>query len=307
MASKVNVPALPGQAAAKAKRGKALSTMRELEALYATDARAAAAAAPAPEGPPRISAKDQVFWVNEQTLPDPLEVIVLAEAHLNVYYETDYDPENPSPPSCFAVGPVLQRDADGNAVPGTGEAALGAHPSSPDAQGGPAANGIEHPCATCEMNQFGSARVGRGKACSNTRQLAVVMADDPALADPSKGEPRIAILGLSATALSPWGKYVNGLARIEGRPPHGVVTRFSFNKTDADERKRKAVVPIGYRLIEDGAVAVRAIELRREALESGVLVRPMPVEVRKPAAARAAKGGSRANGARGAARKPARF
>jgi hypothetical protein len=306
--AKTTTPALSGPAATKGgkkQKGGALVSMKDLESLYAAQAKAAAQAAPVAEGPPRISAKDQVFWVGEQVLPDPLEVIVVADAHLNVYYTTEYDPENKTPPACFALAPALELGDDGAPKAGTGEKAMAAHPTSPDAQGGPSKDGLEHPCQTCEMNAFGSARIGKGKACANNRKLAVVLANDPALLDETK-ELKWAELTLSPTALSPWGKFVNSLSKIEGRPPHGAVVQLSFNKTDQDERKRKAVVPIGYRLIDNVAVAHRVMKLRQEVLDSGALLRPLPVDIAdKPKAAKAKpqpKGGKPAAAKKKAAR-----
>lgn len=254
------------------KPGKALATMRDLENLYATEAQVAAKAAPAPEGIPRISANDQMFRIGDNELPDPLAVIVVAETLLNVWYEEEYDADSPSPPSCFALHEAVE-GADRLMV---------ADPSSPNIQGGP-----DHRCAGCEMNQFGSAEKGRGKACANTRQLCVVMADDPAFGDGQ--ELRYAVLGLSPTALTPWGKFVAALSKIEHRPPHGVVAQFSFNKKDPVQQKRKAVIPIGYRLITDIGVAMKVKRLREELLESKILLRPLPVVAREAPPKRATK------------------
>jgi hypothetical protein len=265
----------------RASKSRALISMAEIEKQYASEAVAAANAAPVAEGAPRISAKDQQFTVGEHVLPDPLEVIVVAEALVNIYYTEDYDPENPAPPACFALAPVLETDAAGQPVEGTGEAGLHAHPTSPDIQGGE----NNHDCLTCEKNKFGSAEKGAGKACGNTRQLAVVMADDPAFT--GGGELRYALLSLSPTALKSWGKYVKGLKEVVKRPPHGVITQFSFNKQDPNERARKAVVPKGYKPITAIEVATKVNALRSQLLTEKTLLRPLPVEVRatpKPAA-----------------------
>lgn len=244
------------------KPGKQLATMKDLENLYAADAQVAARAAPAPEGIPRISANDQAFRIGDNLLPDPLTVIVVAEALLNVWYEEEYDPNNPSPPSCFALH---------DAVEGA-DKLMTADATSPNIQGG-----VDHKCAGCELNAFGSARKGRGKACANNRILCVVMADDPAFND--NQELRYAILQLSPTALTPWGKFVAALNKIEHRPPHGVITQFSFNRKDPVEQRRKAVIPLGYQPIKNLAMASKVLALRKEILESKILLRPLPVSV----------------------------
>lgn len=296
---------LTGPAGAKKKtKGGALATMRDLEQAYAHEAAEAAAAAPQSEGAPRIVGKDGTFYLGEQVLPSPLEVIVVAEAHLNVWYEEAYDPDSPSPPGCFALAPALQRGPDGANVDGTGEEALRAHATSPKMQGGPK----DHDCAGCEMNKFGSAEVGRGKACANTRALAVVMKDDPAFG--SKQPLTWAQMTLSPTGLSPWGKFVKGLSSIENRPPHGCVIQFDFNKRDPVEQKRKAIIAVGYQKIMDPGVATKVNALRKELLESKVLLRPLPVTAREalPQKGRASKGKAKAGGkAKPAQRKAARF
>lgn len=292
--------ALPGPKGSKKTKGGALATMRDLELAYGHEAAEAAAAAPQSEGAPRVVGKDGTFYLGEQVLPCPLEVIVVAEAHLNVWYEEAYDPDSPSPPGCFALAPALQRDpATGGNVDGTGEDALKAHATSPKMQGG--VNG--HDCATCEMNKFGSAEVGRGKACANTRVLAIVMKDDPGFG--TKNPLTWATMSISPTGLAPWGKFVKGLAQIESRPPHGAVIQFDFNKRDPVEQKRKAIIAVGYQKITDPAVATKVNALRREILESKVLLRPLPTEVRE-APKKSDKAVARGK-AKPAQRKPSRF
>lgn len=272
----------------KGKQNKGLVSMADIEKLYQSEAQEAVAAAPQGEAVKRVVGKDMIFWLGEQELGETIKVIVVADAHLNVWYPDAYDPENPAPPGCFAVGPSLQKDAAGQVVPGTGEAGLKAHPTSPKIQGGP--NG--HDCATCELNKFGTAETGRGKACGNTRQLAIVMADDPAFRD--KSELTWAQLAISPTGLAPWGKFVASLAKIEGRPPHGAVIEFGFNKRAKEERARKAVVAMGYQLIQDVGIAQKVNALRKSILESGALIRPLPVDVREPAKANGKGGGKKA-------------
>lgn len=263
---------------AKAKKtpGTSLVSMKDLEALYASDATAAVAAAPVAEGAARITANDYQFSVGETVLPDPLNVIVVAEALQHVYYDSKYVPGEKKPPACFAVGPATD----------AGDKVMHAHPTSPNIQGGT----DNHDCVGCEMHKWGSAEKGKGKACTTNRQLAVVMADDPAFEN--GGELKYAILSISPTGLSPWGKFVQGLAGILKRPPHGVVTQFSFNKKDPVEQRRKAVIAIGYKPITDVGMAQKVNALRKTLLETKALERPMPVDgYEKPGSKPAAKGG----------------
>lgn len=77
-------------------------------------------------------------------------------------------------------------------------------------------------CAACPKNEFGS--LGKGKACSNTVQLAVLPADF--MDDP---EQPLAILKVSPTALRPFNGYVSSLATSMRTAPWGVITTIGFD------------------------------------------------------------------------------
>jgi hypothetical protein len=241
--------------------GTAMVSMKDLEKYWAEDAAAAARAAPAGDGVPRISSNNQTFQVGEQMLDDPLNLIVVADSLWNIYYDRDYDPNEKIPPACFAMAPAVEGAAE----------TMHAHPTSPNIQGGP----NDHDCPGCPQNRYGSAERGKGKACANTRQLAVVMADDPGFKDGS--DLKWAILSISPTGLSHWGKYVQGLWKVINRAPWGVVTQFSFNKKDPVEQRRKAVIPLGYKPITDPAIGFKVLALHKQIVESGALLRPIPV------------------------------
>jgi hypothetical protein len=247
---------------AKASKGTALMSMKDIEDMYAVDAKVAADAAPVAGGPPLISTKGEQFQIGENILPDMLELIVVAEGVLRTYYDSDYDPDQKSPPACFAVA-VADKNVDATIV---------SHESSPNRQGGK-----DFKCQGCEMNAFGTAERGKGKACGEYRRLAVVFSDDKAL---SSGEGNITwgYLNLSPTALGDWGKFVQGLERVERRPPHGVIIKFTFDRKNPKEQMRKRVIAIGYQKISDPGVASRILKLRKEILESNTLTRPIPVD-----------------------------
>lgn len=267
---------------AKKKAGTALMTMADVEAMYAIESKVAADAAPISGGTPMVSTKGEQFQIGENFLPDPLECIVVAESLLNVYYDTPYEAENPVSPACFATAPA-QKGAD---------ALMVSHETSPNRQGG-----VDFKCQGCEMNQFGSAERGKGKACGNYRKLALVMPSDPGFED--HDTPLTwASMSLPPTSLGDWGKFVMGLDRVEKRPPHGVIVKFTFDRKNPDEQKRKRVIAIGYQPIKDVAMAMKVNELRKEIIESGVLVKPLPVDNYVPPGAKrptTAQGRARGN------------
>lgn len=84
-------------------------------------------------------------------------------------------------------------------------------------------------CATCPMNQWGS-RVTengkKGKACADSKRLAVVSADDPEQA---------ILLRVPAASLRELGKYADELGRRRV-PMHAVVTKISFDPTVAHQQ-----------------------------------------------------------------------
>ena len=130
---------------------------------------------------------------------DPFEAIVIDFAAANYYYPGAYDRNNVTPPVCFALGlePAGLVPAD----------------SSPDKQAGA--------CASCWANQFKS--LGKGKACQNTRLLAVIPLDADA-------ETPIWLLKVSPTAISGFDGHVGNVGRIYNMPVRAVVTEISFDE-----------------------------------------------------------------------------
>lgn len=200
------------------------------EEKWAQQAVAAVTAEPLTAGS-WLSARGGQLSIGDTVLPgQQAAVIVLDGVRENTYYEGKYIADDPSPPKCYAMGrdgaemyPHLdmQKDltyfrpqhwsADGKQVLG---------------------------CEGCPMNQWGSAELGRGKACQNRRRLTVIPAgyyqprrgsrdfdlhlfDDPA----HFAKAEMVFFKMPVTSVVNWGKYVHMLAASVKRPPHGVVTR----------------------------------------------------------------------------------
>jgi hypothetical protein len=131
---------------------------------------------------------------------EELEVVIVDFVSSNLYYDGPYDRDNPQPPACFAIG----------AEPSM----LFPSPNSPS----PQASG----CAACPNNQFGSA--GKGKACKNTRLIAVM----PVSLDGE--ESPIWIMSVPPTSMKSFDAYVQSLASKHKTIPLGVVTRISLDQ-----------------------------------------------------------------------------
>jgi len=80
------------------------------------------------------------------------EAVILASVLENVYYEEDFDADNPASPVCFAFSTTLKD--------------LKPHESAPKPQ--------HAKCAGCPQNEFGSADKGKGKKCKNMKRLAMI-------------------------------------------------------------------------------------------------------------------------------------
>lgn len=148
----------------------------------------------------RVTQKKTFRMPSGEESPGPIYGVVVDFLSANYYYTGAFDPNDIQPPECFAIN---ERIAD-----------LTPHDKATNKQ---AAS-----CAVCPQNQFGSS--GRGKACSNTRLLAVLPPD-------ATNDSPIMILRVSPTAQRAYDAYVAGVARSLKAPPIAVVTEFSFDPT----------------------------------------------------------------------------
>jgi len=126
------------------------------------------------------------------------EGIVLLAQRANVYWKT---PGEPAPPDC----------ASNDAI----------RPNSNILEP------IAETCAKCPYNQFGSAKDGDGKLCRNIRRLVVLC----------EGAAVPYIVGLSASNLKFWTKYLSTLAGLGIRHQAIVVTELSLTVTQKGSRQ----------------------------------------------------------------------
>lgn len=174
----------------------------------------------APSGD-RIKMTSREFTTPDGTTGSVLDVVIVDFISANLWYEELYNPDDPQPPGCFAIGmePSL----------------LVPSPNSPNRQA--------ESCAICPMNQFGTAITGRGKACKNTRQLALLPADAAELVD--EEEPPIWLLSVPPTSLKYFDSYVQVLAAKRKVSPIGVQTQIYLDEnSDYAAPRFKAVRPL---------------------------------------------------------------
>lgn len=151
----------------------------------------------------RISLQGKVFSLPDgRTSPGPLQLVILDWRVVHSYYTGIYDPAKPQPPVCWAIGIGTEAAPD------------------PDKVAKPRCD----TCAACPYNEYGSAAVGKGKACKEYRRVAVAPID-------AQSESDIFILDVSPTGITPFERYIGKLLSV-GLQPLETLTEVAF-KSDA--------------------------------------------------------------------------
>jgi hypothetical protein len=146
--------------------------------------------------------QDKKFKLPDGTTSEgPLSVVILDFISVNTFYDRPYKEGEMVPPACFAINEEPEL--------------LAPHATSPVMQ-------VEKGkiCKQCPNDVFGSA--GNGKACTNTRVLAVVPAGS------GKDEP-VLNLKVSPTAIRAFDAYVKTISEQFDGPPIVVVTDIYFD------------------------------------------------------------------------------
>ncbi len=136
---------------------------------------------------------------------ESIDVVVVDHVAAKLYFDTEYDEDNPGPPACFALKPNVK-----NIAP---------HDDSPDVQA--------QTCEDCWANEWASGR-GRGKACSDKNRAALLHADDL--------EGDLILLEVPVTSGAAFNKYITGLTKAAELPSYAVVTRLEMDE-HADYQK----------------------------------------------------------------------
>lgn len=158
----------------------------------------------APSGDRITSKNNSLIIAPDGSEGTEMEVVILDFISCNLYYDRPYNKDVVIPPACFALGP---------------EPTLLI----------PSKNAPVRQCDTCSgctFNQFGSAIAGSGKACKNTRLLAI----SPADAATEDGDPPIWILSVPPASIKTFDAYVSNLAIKAKSVPVSVVTRLSLSE-----------------------------------------------------------------------------
>ena len=161
--------------------------------------------------------KGGILTYDGAPIPNNKMCVVILDGLLeNVYFSEAYDPDSPASPKCYAFG----RE----------ETSMVPHPSvveRGDAQ--------HEKCSGCKWNAFGTADQGKGKACRNTRRLAMIPAgtfNNDKLTLFTKPEQftssGIVYMKLPVTSVKDYSAFVKQLAVIMKKPPFAVATLVSL-------------------------------------------------------------------------------
>lgn len=151
-----------------------------------------------------ISTKGGAFTVDGVEVPgNTLDVVILDWMFENHFYSTKFDPDNPASPDCYAFGRV--------------EKEMAPHEEA------------EHPqcdkCEGCPANEWGTADIGKGKACKNIRRLATISVTDFLEGPAAIAKAQVRMVKLTPTSLKAWAGYVQSLRDELKRPTWTVVTQ----------------------------------------------------------------------------------
>jgi len=182
-----------------------------------------------------FSVRGGVLSFNDAPVPNNTMAVVIVDGIFeNVFYEGEFDPATPAAPTCFAFArdekdlapheEVVKRNQQQNDV-----------------------------CAGCDKNEWGTADKGRGKACRNTRRLALIPGGSfdektgrfVAVKDEEAVEKApIGFLKLPVTSVKGYVSFVKTIAGGMKLPPHGIFSKVMV-VPDQKNQFRVTVEPLG--------------------------------------------------------------
>ena len=202
-----------------------------------------------------VSFKSGILSVSgNQMKNNKVDCVVVGSVFENQWYKAKYDPNNPSPPHCYAIA---EDDDD-----------LKPHPESAEPQ--------VPSCAECPKNAWKSdPGGGKGKACKNTRRLAIIAAPDATTVEAVQ-KAEFAVAKLPVTSVKNWSTYASQIANVLHLPPLAVITEMSV-QPDA-----KTQFQVNFQLtdkIEDGDIIKALLAKRADAHPLLFSAYDKPIEV----------------------------
>lgn len=167
---------------------------------------AQAAQSEAPKGG-FLSFKGGNMSYDEQPIPgNKLDVIVVDFILENGMFREKYNPMKTASPMCYAMG---REEED-----------LRPHEDAEEPQ--------HTDCATCPNNEWGSdPEGGRGKACKNSRRIAIITADCLTKGIDAIRKSNVVMCKIPVTSIKNFSRFVNQCTGVMGTPPFGIVAELS--------------------------------------------------------------------------------
>lgn len=226
--------------------GTSVVTWREKMAMVT----AQAAASEATKGG-FLSFKGGNISYDDNLIPNnKLEVVVLDFVLENAIFREKYNPNKPASPMCYAFGRT--------------EEVMAPHAEAEEPQ---AEN-----CSVCPNNEWASdPEGGRGKACKNSRRIALLTADVLTAGLDAIAKANVVMCKLPVTSIKNFSSYINQVVKVLEKPPFAVKCELSVkpHPTSLFQVHWKIVD-----VIEDEAV-LEALFNRRAAIEK-ILTQPYP-------------------------------
>ncbi|MDD2775546.1 MAG: hypothetical protein PHU06_06295 [Gallionella sp.] len=223
-----------------------------------------------------FSTKGGQLSFNDMPIPGNHMAVIIVDSVLeNVMYDGRYDPDVPQAPICFAFGRD-EKDLKPHELVVANETAQ------------------HETCQGCPMNEWASAETGKGKACRNTRRLALVPAgtlsatghlDQLATSD-DLATAAMGFLKLPVTSVKGYATFVKSVAGALRRPPFGILTKISVIP-DAKTQFRVVFSPL-----QPASDELMPVIMQRRAEASKLIEAPYSLESREaaPPPAKAGRG-----------------
>lgn len=190
--------------------GTAIVSWRDKMALVA----AQAAQSEAPKGG-FLSFKGGRMSYNDEQIPgDKLNVIIIDFLLENAWFREKYNPMKTAVPACYALA---RSEEDMRPLP---ESEAQQHPQC----------GIPGQEGCCPFNEWGSdPDGGRGKACKNSRRIALLPADVLVQGTEAIRKVTPVMCKLPVTSLKNFSAYINKVVKVLGTAPFAVISEVSVH------------------------------------------------------------------------------
>lgn len=180
----------------------------------------------ASSGGKTIGTAGGILKLDDVEIPgNALCAVILDAAYVNSFYVNGWSPGDSVAPQCFAMSHE--------------QSELAPHPSM---EGEDYFEPQHDKCQGCPQNEFGTARVGKGKACGNRIRLALVDAGWFEKVKGTRNEwsaeiiedeghyktKELVYLNVPPTSIKAYQKYVKKCADDYGRPTSGLITRIDI-------------------------------------------------------------------------------